>query len=1096
MRSICFFLVLALPCAAQRGGRGGGGRGGENGDAAAGVFSGLRLRSIGPASASGRVTSFAVNPENSAQYFVGVASGGVWRTVNDGITWTPVFDNEGSYSIGTVTLDPKNPSTVWVGTGENNSQRSVNWGDGIYRSDDGGRSWRNLGLKNSQHIARIVIDPRDSNVVYVASQGPLWSSGGDRGVFKTTDGGKTWKNVLTISENTGATDIAIDPMNPDRLLAASYQRARHQWTLIDGGPESAIYKSGDAGNTWKRIRAGLPQGDLGRIGIAFSPAEPHLVYAKIEAANNQSAFYRSLDSGESWERRAAFEGTPMYYGQIIADPKNPEKFYAGDTNLRVSDDGGRTVRPLGDRSKHVDSHTVWIDPRNTDHLLVGCDGGIYETYDGGQFWAFKANLPTLQFYDVDVDYAKPFYNVYGGTQDNSSVGGPSATRNVSGIANSDWYVTTGGDGFVSRIDPQDPDTVYAESQGGGMVRYNRKTGSRINIKPIDAKGEPPLRWNWDAPLTISPHDHTRLYFGANKLFRSDDRGNTWRAISPDLTRQLDRNALPVMGKIWGPDAVAKNASTAFYGNISTISESPKREGLLFVGTDDGLIQVHDDEGAAWRKADLAALPDHIYVQRVLASQHDENVVYAALDNHQNGDFKPYLLKSVDRGRTWANISANLPQNGPVMSIAEDFVNPKLLFAGTEYGLYFSMDGGDKWTRLRAGLPTIQVRDMVIQKRESDLVLATFGRGFYVLDDYSPLRTATPERLKEESILFPVKIAAEYVQASPLGGRGKAFQGESYFTAENPPFGATFTYYLRDALRTKTQIRREAERDAERNHEAIKYPTGEELRAESQEEAPTIQITITDASGKVVRRLTGPVARGIHRVAWDLRGFSPVVVDTAGGRGGRGGGGGGPVEEGGGFFNAGGGHFVPAGKYKVAIAKRVDGKTTALGSTQTFDVTTEVAPPTEFLEKISRLQNALSGAMEAANTAKQRLGIIQRALNDSAADSKLMEERDALDARLDALLITLTGDNALRRRQENVTPSISQRVNGVANETRGLLEPPTKTQQDDYTIAVAEFEQVLPKLRTLVETDLKKFEQKLDAAHVPLTPGRFPEFRPQ
>ena len=1090
MRTLSLLLILSLTCAAQRAGRGGG-RGEGGGDPAAGVFGGLRLRSIGPASASGRVTSFAVNPENPAQYFVGVASGGVWKTVNNGITWTPVFENEGSYSIGTVTLDPKNPSTVWVGTGENNSQRSVNWGDGIYRSDDSGRSWRNLGFKDSQHIARIVIDPRDSNVVYVASQGPLWSPGGDRGVFKTTDGGKTWKNVLTISEYTGVTDIAIDPSNPDRLLAASYQRQRHQWTLIDGGPESAIYKSDDAGGSWKRIRAGLPQGDLGRIGISFSPAQPRLVYAKIEASNNQSAFYRSTDSGESWERRAAFEGTPMYYGQIVADPKNPEKFYAADTNFRVSDDGGRTIRVLGDRNKHVDSHTIWVDPRNTDHIFVGCDGGIYESYDGGQFWQFKANLPTLQFYDVDVDYAKPFYNVYGGTQDNFSWGGPTATRNLNGIMNSDWYVTTGGDGFVSRVDPADPDTVYAESQGGGLVRYNRKTGSRINIKPIDAKGEPPLRWNWDAPLIVSPHSHLRLYFGANKLFRSDDRGNTWKAISPDLTAQVDRNALPVMGKIWGPDAVAKNASTAFYGNISAISESPKRDGLIFVGTDDGLIQVHDDEGAAWRKADLSALPQHIYVQRVLASQHDENVAYAALDNHQNGDFKPYLLKTIDRGKTWTNISAGLPQNGPVMSIAEDFVNPKLLFAGCEYGLYFSVDGGDKWIRLRGGLPTIEIRDMVIQKRESDLVLATFGRGFYVLDDYSPLRTATPETLKEEAALFPVKNALEYVQASPIGGRGKGFQGENFFTADNPAFGATFTYYLRDALRSKTQIRRDAEREAERNNQPIHYPTDDELRAESLAEVPSIEITISDPSGKVVRKMSGPVERGIHRVAWDLRGFSATVGSAGGGRGGRGGGP--PADDEG--FGGGGGHFVPPGKYKVAIAKRVDGKTIALASAQTFEVVNEgAAPPVEFLDKVSRLQSAVSGALEAANTAKQRLAAIKRALEDSPADPKLMEERDALDHRLDALLLTLSGDAALRRRQENVPPSISQRANNVAQETRGLLEPPTKTQQDQYAIAAAEFEQELPKLRALVEVDLKKFEQKLDAAHVPLTPGRFPGFK--
>src|SRR5258708_6395403 len=602
MRTATLLFLLSLVCFSQQDSPAPGGpSGGRNADPlSTPTFNALRFRSIGPSAASGRVTSFAVDPHNPAHYFIGVASGGVWKTTNNGISWTPVFDNEGSYSIGTVTLDPKNPATVWGGTGENNSQRSVSYGDGIYRSDDGGRTWRNLGLKTSEHIARIVIDPRDSNVVFVASQGPLWAPGGERGIFKTSDGGKTWKNGLTISENTGATDLAIDPSNPNSMLAASYQRRRHQWTLIDGGPESAIYKSDDAGEHWRRIRSGLPMGDLGRIGLTYSPAQSHLVYAKIEAPNNQSAVYRSIDGGESWERRAAFEGTPMYYGQIIADPKDPEKFYMGDTARRVSDDGGRTIRAPGDRNKHVDSHTVWIDPQHTDHLFVGCDGGVYESYDGGQFWEFKANLPTLQFYDVEVDNSKPNYYVYGGTQDNASFGGPSRNRSANGIPNSDWFVTTGGDGFVSRIDPEDVSTVYAESQGGGLVRFDRRTGSRIPIKPIEGKGEEPLRWNWDAPLIISPHSHTRLYFGANKLFRSDDRGNSWRAISGDLTRQLDRNGLPVMGKIWGPDAVAKNASTAFYGNVAQISESPKRAGLLYVGTDDGLIQGLDDEGAKWR----------------------------------------------------------------------------------------------------------------------------------------------------------------------------------------------------------------------------------------------------------------------------------------------------------------------------------------------------------------------------------------------------------------------------------------------------------------------------------------------------------------
>lgn len=1054
------------------------------------TFQGLRFRSLGPAVASGRVTSFAVDPANTAHYFVGVASGGVWRTENNGITWTPVFDKQGSYSIGTVVLDPKNPATVWVGTGENNSQRSVSWGDGIYRSDDAGNTWRNLGLKNSEHIGRIVIDPRDSNIVYVASQGPLWASGGDRGLYKTTDGGKSWTKILDISENTGVTDIAMEPGNPDVLLAASYQRRRHQWTLIDGGPESGIYKSTDAGATWRRIKAGLGEGDLGRIGLAWSPAQKGLVYARVEAPNQKSAIYRSGDGGESWEKRAGLESIPMYFGQIIADPKDPLKIYAGDVNFRVSDDGGKTLRVLGDRNKHVDSHTVWIDPARTSHLLVGCDGGVYESYDGGDYWQFKANLPTLQFYDVDADNSKPFYFVYGGTQDNASLGGPSRTRSRNGIANSDWFVTTGGDGFVSRIDPQDPDTVYAESQNGGLVRVDRKTGEHTDLQPVEGRGENPLRWNWDAPFIISPHSHTRLYFGANKLFRSDDRGSTWRAVSPDMSKQLDRNKLEVMGKVWSADAVAKNASTAFYGNIASISESPKREGLLYIGTDDGLIQVQDDNGADWRKAGvMPGAPDNTVVQRVVSSINAENVVYAVLDNHQNGDFKPYLFKSSDRGRTWESIAGNLPVNGTVWSFAEDHVNPNLLFAGTEYGVFFTIDGGAKWTRLSGGLPVIQVRDMAVQRRENDLVLATFGRGIYVLEDYSLLRTLKPEMLTQESALFPVKTANEFVETSAIGGRDKGFQGEAFFTAPNPPVGAVFTYYLRDSLKTKAQARQEAERAAEKNKQAVKYPTAEELREEAESEAPSITLVVADIAGKIVRRVPGSIDKGMHRVVWDLR-VPPVTIAGAA-----------LAEEDEDSeeeeqrpARRGSGYFVPPGRYRLTLVRQEDGKSVTLGSAQTFDVTSDGMPPSDFLEKVSRLQISVDGAVAVANSTKQRLEAIRHALEDSTADAKLDSELEGLDGRLDDMLRELRGDVALRRRQENTPKSIRERAADVAGGTRDLLGPPTKTQQDQYAIALAEFELVLPKLRALIDTDLKKFEKELDAARVPLTPGRIPDPR--
>src|SRR3989449_3924338 len=647
------------------------------------TFNGLRFRSLGPAFTSGRVIGFAVDPNNAAKYFVASASGGVWKTVNNGNTWTPVFDREGSYSVGAIVLDPKNPLTVWVGTGENNSQRSVSYGNGLYRSDDGGKTWRNVGLKTSEHIGRIAIDTKDSNIVYVAAQGPLWGPGGDRGLFKTTDGGKTWKNILNISENTGVTDVVIDPQNPETMYAASYQRRRHMFTLIDGGPESAIYKSTDAGVILNKLRSGIPITQMGRIGLAISPVDSNVIYATIEAADRKGGIFRSNDRGGSWERRNEFDAGAMYYARIVADPKDVDRIYEMNVFLMVSDDGGRTLRRLGERSKHVDNHDIWIDPNNTDHYLVGCDGGVYESHDRGANWDFKRTLPVTQLYDVTTDNAAPFYNVFGGAQDNFAFGGPSRTHNASGIVNSDWWVTQGGDGFRTQVDPEDPNTIYAELQNGNLVRDDKRTGERLGITPEVGRSEDPLRWNWDSPFIISPHSHARLYFAADKLFRSDDRGDSWQIISGQLSRGLDRDKLPVMGKVWSIDAVAKNASTAFFGNASALAESPKKDGLIYIGTDDGLIQVTEDGGKSWRRIEkLPDVPEMAYVSRITASSHEANTVYAAFDNHQNADFKPYLLKSTNAGRTWVSIKSNLPANGNVWAIAEDHVDPNLLFVGT------------------------------------------------------------------------------------------------------------------------------------------------------------------------------------------------------------------------------------------------------------------------------------------------------------------------------------------------------------------------------------------------------------------------------
>ena len=1057
------------------------------------TFNGLRLRSIGPAFTSGRISALAVEPNNPSRYYVAAASGGVWKTTNSGITWTPVFDSQGSYSIGAITLDPKNPLIVWVGTGENNSQRSVSYGDGVYRSDDGGKTWKNMGLKSSEHIGRIAIDPKDSDIVYVAAQGPLWGPGGDRGLFKTTDGGKTWKNILNVSENTGVTDVVIDPQDPKTIYAASYQRRRHMWTLINGGPESALYKSTDGGATWNKLRAGLPTVELGRIGLALSPVDPNVVYATVEAADRKGGIFRSADRGGSWERRNEFDTTAMYYSRIVADPKDVDRIYVMNVFLMVSDDGGRTLRRLGEKSKHVDNHDIWIDPNNTDHYLVGCDGGLYESFDRGANWDFKQNLPITQFYDITTDNAKPFYNIYGGAQDNFSFGGPSRTRSASGITNADWFVTNGGDGFRSQVDPEDPNTIYAELQNGVLARFDKRTGERIGIQPQVGRGEDPLRWNWDSPFIISPHLRTRLYLAADKLFRSDDRGDSWQVVSGQLSRNLDRDKLPVMGRIWGIDAVAKNASTAFFGNASALAESPKKEGLIYVGTDDGLIQITEDGGKNWRRLEkFPGVGDMAYVSRVIASNHDASTAYAAFDNHQNADFKPYILKTTDAGRTWTSISGNLPKNGSVLAIAEDHVNPNLLFVGTEFGLFFSVDGGQKWIQLKGGLPTISVRDLNIQKRENDLVVGTFGRGIYILDNYTPLRAISPETLKRDAV-FPVKDALMYIQSQPLGGRGKSFQGERFYTADNPPFGSVVTYYLKEALKTRKERRQDAEKEAEKKGAPVGWPSQSDLRAEEEDETPTVVVTVTDAAGRVVRRLTGPITAGIQRVNWDLRYPAATLPGP-------------PPPDADFDFEPPAGPLVMPGTYTVEVAKRVDGVLTPLGQPQHFEVVVEGQSEmssadrmalVDFQQKASRLQRAVSGSLEAANGLKPRLAAIKRAIIETPSlPHKLQDDAIGLDKRTNEILRALRGDTAARQRNMNTPPSINERVGYIVAAQRTSTSRPTQTQLNQYNVAAQEFEGVLTQLRQLIEVDLARLEKQLEAAGAPWTPGRIPTWQDQ
>jgi photosystem II stability/assembly factor-like uncharacterized protein len=1059
----------------------------------AGAFAGLKFRELGPALMSGRISDLAVHPKDKSTWFVAASYGGMWKTTNAGTTWTPLT-GFGTSSMGCVTIDPTDPLVVWVGSGENNSQRSVGWGDGVYKSVDGGKNWTNVGLKASEHVGNILVDPRDGDVVFVAAQGPLWAAGGDRGVYKSTNGGTSWKRVLEVDEWTGANEVWFDPQNTDVMYASTYQRHRRVWTLINGGPGSGIWKSTDKGETWSRLKNGLPDEEMGRIGLAVSPAEPGVVYAIVEAAAGAGGFFRSTDSGANWEKMSSQMSTsPQYYNELFADPAQPGRVYLIDTYLQVTEDGGRTWRRAGERSKHVDNHVVWIDPDDNRHLLVGCDGGLYQSYDRGATWDYFPNLPITQFYKVEVDNSLPFYLVYGGTQDNNTQGGPSRTTNNHGIRNSDWFITLGGDGFQTRVDPTNPDIVYSQYQHAGLVRFDRKSGEAVDIQPQTEPGEPGPRWNWDSPLLISPHAHTRLYFASQRVYRSDDRGDSWTPVSGDLTRQIDRNRLPIMGRVWSVDAPSKNRSTSFYGNIVAFDESPLAEGLLAVGTDDGLVQVTEDGGRHWRRIEsFPGVGEHPYVSRVLFSRHARNTLYATFDRHKMGDFKPYVLRSTDLGRTWTSVAGELPENGSVYALVEDHVKPELLFCGTEFGVFFTADGGRKWMAMKGGLPPMCVRDLAIQRRENDLVVGSFSRGFWVLDDYTALRTMVDEqRLAAEATLLPVRKTLLWVVDSPLGGGGRATQGERFYIASNPPYGATFTYHLGEGYQTLKEQRREREKKRIEKREDVFYPSWDSLRAEDREEEPSIVLTVTDDAGQVVRRLTGPAKKGFHRVTWDLahEPLRPIELQPR------------QRSE---FDDSYDSPLVTPGTYRVAMSKRVDGRETPLSEPRAFVVeplANTTLPARDrgevvaFHRRTADLQGAVLGATRALGEVGNRLRHLQRGVDQSpSAPAALRAEVRALNDRWRSLQQAFSGDATIRGREEPTPPTLVERVNQVAGGSWASTSNVTGTHRRNLELAAAEFRTALGELRALVAA-VTGFEAKAEAAGVPWTPGRVPDWKP-
>ncbi len=1048
------------------------------------TVAGLKWRNIGPAFTSGRIADFAVNPQNHAEYYVAAASGHIWKTSNDGITFEPVFDHYGAYSIGCLAMDPNNPYVVWAGTGENNHQRALGYGDGIYKTTDGGKSWKNMGLKDSRQIGEIAIDPRNSNIVFVAAEGSAWGPGGDRGLYKTDDAGKTWKKVLDISENTGVNNVIFDPRNPDIMYATSEQRRRHVFTKIGGGPESAVYKSTDAGQTWDKIMKGLPGVDIGGMDIAYAPSNPDILYIIMEAAEGKSGFFRSTNRGASWDKMSDYASSGQYFNEIYVDPKNENKIFSTETFSKVTLDGGKTWNNVSTKDRHVDDHAMWIDPDYTDHFLIGGDGGVYETYDDGKTYDFKENLPITQFYRVAVDNSEPFYYVYGGTQDNNSMGGPSATISADGIVNSDWFITNGGDGFWSAIDPEDPNIVYAEAQYGNMVRYDRASGESIYIRPEPAEGELTYKWNWDTPLFVSPHSHTRLYTAANKVFRSDDRGDTWQEISPDLTAQLDRNQWPVMGKYWSVDAVAKDQSTSLFGTIISLTESPVKENLLYAGTDDGVIQVSED-AKTWSKIDeFPGVPKYTYVSDICPSKYDENVVFASFNNLKRDDFKPYLLKSSDKGKSWTSIAGNLPENGSVHTIEQDYVNPDLLFAGTEFGIFFSNDGGKVWTQLKSGIPAIAVRDIAFQERENDLVIATFGRGFYILDNFTPLRDVNKTTLDKNAYIFPIKDALMFHETG-----GRYGQGARYFKAPNPEFGAVFTYYIKDVPKTLKDERKEKEKDLFKDGKPIPQPDNAQLRTENEELDPYLVLTVKDDAGNIVRKITKSASKGINRAVWDLRygSTSPVEVKDKFN----------PTAE------AHGSTLALPGKYTVSMAMiNRDGEKQLYGPVEFIvkplnNTTLPIADRSElvnFQKKANKLARAIRGTEGFLdNMMKSVTDIKQALINTPEAPNDLMVRADNLWNTLKDISLKFNRESKFPSAEENPPSPVTfnERLDVLSYTHYNSSSNITQNERNSYKVLMDTFPPVLEQLKNLYNYDLKTLEADMEKYGAPWTPGRIP-----
>jgi photosystem II stability/assembly factor-like uncharacterized protein len=1044
-------------------------------------FNGLKFRNLGSALTSGRIADIAIHPKNENVWYVAVGSGGVWKTTNSGTTWSPIFDNESTYSIGSIAIDPNNNHTIWVGTGENVGGRHVAFGDGIFVSHDDGKSWKNMGLKNSEHLSTIIVHPENSDIVWVASQGPLWSKGGERGVYMTTDGGKTWNRTLGDDQWVGATDIVIDPNNPDVLYAATWQRQRTVAAYLGGGPGSGLHKSTDGGLTWSPLKNGIPGSNLGKIGLAISPFNSDIIYAAIETDRKKGGVYMSTNRGASWSKRSdtVSGGTgPHYYQELYASPHHKGKLFLMNNNVLISDDHGKTFKRMNENNKHVDSHAMAFKMTDPNYVLFGTDGGLYESFDNTKSWKYVSNLPLTQFYKVAVDDAKPFYNIYGGTQDNGSHGGPSRTTSSQGITNSDWWITLGADGHQSATEPGNPNITYGEFQQGALWRIDQTTKETVFIQPQAREGDPFERFNWDAPILVSPHNPKRLYFASQRVWRSENRGDAWTPISSDLTLNQNRIELPMYGKQQSWDNAWDIGAMSNYNTITSLAESPKQEGLIYAGTDDGIIQVTEDGGTNWKKVSLSSikgLPTTPFVNDVRADLFDANVVYAALDNHKYGDYKPYLIKSTDKGKTWKLMNGDLPNRLLTWRLVQDHVKKDLLFLASEYGVYFTNNGGKNWIQLKGGLPTISMRDITIQRRENDLVVASFGRGFYVLDDITPIRNFSSKAETDSATLFPTKDAYWYIQTEGVYG-----QGDNEYAAKNPAFGATFTYYLPEKFKSLKDQRKAREK------KNTDFPGWDAIESENRQEGPDVLLIIKDANGNLINTVKAKNSKGFNRVSW------PLTHATKNGERLQA-----PRQRGGGF-GGGGGIMVTPGEYTVTLVKRENGKTNQLQGPQSFSVVPlyDGALPRKSYDEINQFreqfysfrQDLTATNVELSNAIKTVSAMQRAASKTNAAPNDLLSKINA--ARINLLDIDkeLNGDSTKGEIGESSKPTASDggslgwfgfsNTYGPTDEHKGLLSR-VKSQ----------LAKVKTDLKKVTEGVLPQLERELKQAGAPWIEGQ-------